>query len=107
MTATEIHAILLAEAGRVNLPEYYTADLTKHDLNCLTETGSQHFIYVLRTCGTFLIPLDKGKQEYSFPSAFSFVSAIGRYSDDVMLWYHFHNGQLEPITREQAIELSH
>jgi hypothetical protein len=99
-TADEIHAILLSEAARVNLPEAYQRDLTFHDLNDLHESQTKHFIYVLRTSGTHIIRLDQGRQQYSV------VSAIATFGDAAMHWYQFHAGRLEEITVDQAKRLA-
>ncbi len=105
MEAAEIHAILTAEAARVALPKHYVNDLTVHDLKALRELGTQDFIYVLRTCGTFLVHLDCERPPIHGNSAYSVVSAISEFGDDEMYWYHFHEGKLHPIDAEKALRL--
>lgn len=103
MTPTQTHAVLLEEAARQNLPECFSADLTQHDLQELTESGTQTFLWVLRTCGTFLVKLDteaRRRDDYQM----SVVLKSCECSDARVLWYHFHDGVLTPVSYAQALE---
>lgn len=106
MDAKTIHALLLAEGTRVNLPKYYTRDLTFHDLEELEASGMQHFLWCLRTCGTHLINLDPSVRRLGDASAYTLAYACASFGDDEILWYVFTDGALVPVSKERALRLA-
>jgi hypothetical protein len=96
-----IHAILTAEAARVQLPKFYIRDLTFHDLNDLHESGTKHFVYVLRECGTHIVRLDQGREQYACVTAIA-----GMANPESMHWYEFRNSELREISMEDAKRLA-
>lgn len=113
MTPESIHALLLAESDRVQLPQHWKTDVTVRDLEELAETGSQRFIWVLRTCGSHLVRMDDQQTAEQVPAwrykmlPSSFLDAIARtFSDDGKLYYHFDGSRLEPVTLDRAREIT-
>lgn len=107
MTAETIHALLLAESARVALPEAFHRDVTVHDLRELQETETQEFIWVLRTCGSHLIRLDKLQPSERVPTFRAitpshWLECISGLGDPKMLYYHFTGHHLRPVTLEHA-----
>lgn len=103
MTAADIHAVLMAEAAKKQLPKSYQRDLTVHDLNELAAYGTQFFIWVLRTNGTFIVPLDhitptRGNWPHHV------MKAICSFGDTEMYYYIFRNGKLHPTTGDLALQ---
>jgi hypothetical protein len=101
MNPQDIYNVLVTESEAQQLPEIYKTDLTIHDKRQL-ETGTQSFIWILRTCGTHLLPLD-GDRRYTNVSA-SIDGA--RMGDNVIKYYVFRNETLLSITYEEAKRLS-
>jgi hypothetical protein len=101
MDHNEIHVILIAEANRRNLPEAFQKDLLVHDVNRLQETGSQDFLWVLRTCGTDLFTLDD-KQKPGEVLRNLFWQKRSQFADEQVHFYHFQDGNLSEVTFEQA-----
>lgn len=104
MTPTEIHEILITEANSKSLPEVFTTDVQVHDLTTLRESGTQDFIWILRTCGSQLVTLDS-KVGMSIGAA-RYLETCAKSRDDQMLYYHFRGGQLTPVTLEQAKDIA-
>jgi hypothetical protein len=98
----QIHDILTAEAAKQQLPKHYHRDLTVHDLAGLRLTHSQRFIWVLRTCGTHLIPLDGRSRR----DARMMIEGCRQFCDEQMLWYVFENDNLRPIDADEAKRLA-
>jgi len=105
MTPEEIHAQLIAESERTSLPECYKNDLLVHDLTRLVETGSQEFIWVLRTCGTHLFTLDYIKDTGGNRPA-ELVRSLYGFGDADQRWYYFTHGALREITHDQAVPIA-
>ena len=60
MTAYEA---LAAEAAAQQLPKHYVTDLTVHDRNALQTLQPAEFAWVLRNCGTHLLPAGIGRHQ--------------------------------------------
>jgi hypothetical protein len=103
MTPQEIHAVLEAEGAAKNLPEAYKIDLHKHDFDVLVQYNTQQFIWVLRTCGTFLYPLDPQHVSTKYGSRPTDCVTYAPKSDHVVLFYHFSDGKLKAVTFEEAL----
>jgi hypothetical protein len=105
MKASEIHAILMAESNRAELPTAYRNDVIVHDLTTLETTGSQHFLWVLRESGSHLITLDV-PLEGARVTAASYLLAVGRaYASQPHLYYHFDGG-LSPVSYAEAEQIA-
>jgi hypothetical protein len=105
MQPNEIHALLIAEGARTNLPECYKRDLEVHDLAQLTERESQNFIWVLRTCGTHIFELDNFKNAPGNRPT-DLVKCVGRFGDSAIQYYHFSNGVLTAVTYDKAFAIA-
>jgi hypothetical protein len=103
MTPQEIHAVLEAEGAAKNLPEAYKIDLHKHDFDVLVQYNTQQFIWVLRTCGTFLYPLDPQNVSNKYGSRPTDCVQSALKSDNRVLFYHFSDAQLKPVSFDEAM----
>lgn len=92
------------EAGRRNLPEHYTTDLTKHDRQILSRKDAPaEFVWVLRQCGTHLI--GKYSDDDNRRREFTKVYLEGiQESNPKALFYIFRQGQLNKATYEKCRE---
>jgi hypothetical protein len=99
MTAYEIHALLMAECIRQELPKYYKDDVIVHDLNILLINGTKRFVWMIRESGSHLVPLDPVDRNY----ARAILKTYQGYTD--AKWYVFDNGALASITYDGAKNL--
>jgi hypothetical protein len=90
---------MLAEAARVGWPAHYRNDLLVHDKDFLAAHQPMSFIWVLRECGTNVIPLDPLNRTLTYE-----LRWFERYERDVKL-YHASGDSIAPITFERANEL--
>ena len=101
MEPKAIHSVLVAEAEKQDLPKHYRDDLVVHDLAILADHKTQRFLWVLRECGTHLIPLDM-ETENERRIQRSWQLAVVNNFGSRALFYSFKNGKLKPITAEDA-----
>lgn len=94
MTPKEIHQVLIDKGNERSLPEFFKDDLLVHDLSLLEKLKTQDFLWVLRTCGTWLFSFHPRSAHL-----LTLVDSVGTHDvgrDDVY-WFHFHDGQLEEL----------
>ena len=78
--------MMVREAIKYGLPEYYPKDFYVHDVAQLEEYPRQlPFWWCLRTCGTHLT---------TNSSVYSLIKGSG--SDDRQVWYYWDGKTLEP-----------
>lgn len=105
MTPKETFKIIIAESDRTGLPKHYRNDLNI-DKELLDESNSQEFIYVLRTCGTHLLPLDESYFTKDYRPDYHVQGYQRSFSDSEMYFYHFSEGVLKPIDYETAYNIA-
>ena len=101
MKPEAIHSVLVAEAERQSLPKHYRDDLIVHDRAILENNETQRFLWVLRECGTHLIPLDM-KEAKDQEQQRAWQRAVINNFGERASYYVFENGKLRPITAERA-----
>lgn len=106
METQQIHALLVTEGARLSLPEAYQRDLHVHDLNQLEESGTQEFIWVLRTCGTHIFELDTFKDMAGNRPSDLMSCMKQTFSDNVRHFYHYKAGALREVTYEQGCTIA-
>lgn len=99
MEAYKIHDLMVKEGERLELPKAYKNDLYYHDPHDPCKSGTQHFIWVLRTNGTHIIKLD---QHAPHSEVYQLVQAIKGMDNQDMHWYEFVGGVLNKITVDDA-----
>jgi hypothetical protein len=80
------------EAKRYRWPSHYSSDMTYHDAKHLGINPPSTFVWVLRECGTWIIP-DLSHTMYAFDRN------KNGYSDRVYIW---DGNNLTPTTPEEA-----
>lgn len=101
-----IHAQLLDEAERKKLPECFERDLTVHDLEKLHSTQTQDFIWILRTCGTYLWPLEAEHVRDSPGNRPTDLVRCMADMDSHRFYYRFHEGRLREVTFDIALAMA-
>lgn len=96
---------LKAEAAHKGLPKHYADDLNVHDFAAVNKYGSDKpFLWVLRECGTHLLPLDK--EQYGSSSAKEWAEAIAKVWGNGSFWYLWNGMNLNAVTLTEAIQLA-
>jgi hypothetical protein len=104
-----LHSLLVAEAERRNLPEAYQRDVYVHDLDQLKQYQTQEFIWCVRTCGSFLWPLDQFTAgEYSLRHNYpdKLIESVRHFCDEQMYFYHVKDGQMREVTLDEAKQIA-
>ena len=82
--STPAYEAIKAQAEKVNWPKHFTDDLHKHDRLELYRNEYREFIWILRECGTWLIPNQDARDILKYC-----LSGGENY-----LYYHYRNGEL-------------
>ena len=105
MTVEQVHALLIAESGKRELPKHYKNDVLVHDLSQLVadygEGECGRFMWMLRTCGTHM--WTEHDHKTTFPKQTTSVMTTWKGSaDDDHYWYHFDGTELKAVTPEHG-----
>ena len=108
MKINEVHALLLAESGKRELPKHYKNDVLVHDLSQLVEDYGEgecgRFMWMLRTCGSHMWT-EHDQKIKNFRHDTSIMTVWKQRSDDEWYWYHFDGAELKEVTPEQGCKI--
>lgn len=92
---------------RIGWPEYYTTDLTEHDVNLLRTYAPKQFIWVARECGTNMFILDVPHNNILDPLEWYTANTLqhGLENPESRLVYLFINDTPIHITAKKGAEL--
>jgi hypothetical protein len=110
MKVEQVHAMLLAESNKRQLPKHYKNDVLVHDLSQLSEDYGEgecgRFLWMLRTCGSHMWSEQNHKTTFPIPPSLQQTTSVMTTwkgsADDDRHWYHFDGTELKEVTPEQG-----
>lgn len=107
----DVYKQMLAEAERLELPQYYRDDVLVYDREIMcSPTAPDKFLWVLRSRGSHLYRLDKSQYRNMLnPNNYNPVALIDetlRSGDPIHHYYYCENGKLQRVTFDYAKTLA-
>ena len=97
LSMRKAYYLLLEEAFKSGLPQFYKDDLLVHDRKQLEDEDFQNFLWMVRVCGTHLVNLEK-RDAYTL--AYELQHCFEEWEHQ---WYHYSNGTLRKVTFEEIM----
>lgn len=92
------HQSMVDLASHLNRPEHYNDDLMVHDLDVLKQYPGKKFLWILRSNGTHLVPLQLGVDP-------AWVERAAEDKDNYCFVVDSYGGVISKITGEKAVHL--
>jgi len=110
MKVEQVHAMLLAESDKRQLPKHYKNDVLVHDLSQLSEDYGEgecgRFLWMLRTNGSHMWTEQNHRAKYIKQSSSVFsrssMTVWKKSANEEDYWYHFDGTELQEVTPEQG-----